>query len=251
MKRLPLFVSLLALIVLSASIAYWVLQLYTPQQRPLAAAPLASLPEPGIDAAAGLFGGQAAAAVATNYQLSGVIAAGRESVAIIVADGSAPHALKLGKEVVPGVSVQEVHPRYVMLSEGGVLKRIELATDSKAGAGLTQSSQGADRATEQQPVQQPIQQPPVQQPVQQPIQQPVQQPVQQPIQQPIQPPQVQPQPIQQPQIQPRTPTPAPVPAGAAPVAVPSSVMPPPPPPAVQMPPPTRAVGTAGSANPTQ
>jgi general secretion pathway protein C len=137
MKRLPLLFSLLAVIALSVSLAYWVLQLYKPPQRPLAAAPPAVMPEPGVDAAAGLFGGQAAAVVATNYQLTGVVAAGRDSVAILVADGSPPKALKLGKEVADGVTVTEVHPRYVMLSEGGVPKRIELATDAKAGTSLS------------------------------------------------------------------------------------------------------------------
>jgi general secretion pathway protein C len=37
-----------------------------------------------------------------------------------VADGQPPKALaKVGKELVPGVLLKEVHPRYVMLSEGG------------------------------------------------------------------------------------------------------------------------------------
>jgi general secretion pathway protein C len=134
MKRLPIILSLLALVALAASIAYWVLQLYQPPQRPLAAAPQAALPEPSIDAAATVFGGQAAAAVATNYTLTGVVAAGRDSVAIIVAEGSPPKALRIGKEVVPGVTVSEVHPRYVMLSDGGIMKRIDLPSDSKAAA---------------------------------------------------------------------------------------------------------------------
>ncbi len=132
MKRLPILLSLFALVALSASIAYWVLQLYQPVQRPLAAATAPSQPPPAIDAAATLFGGQAAAAVASNYQLTGVVAAGRESVAILVADGGTPKALKLGKEIAAGVTVQEVHPRYVVLSEGGVPKRIELAVENKA-----------------------------------------------------------------------------------------------------------------------
>jgi general secretion pathway protein C len=139
MKRLPILLSLLALIVLSASGAYWVLQLYQPAQRPLAAAPVASMPAPPLDAAASLFGGQASAAVASNYQLTGVVAAGPESVAIVVAEGSPPKAIKLGKEVVSGVTVQEVHPRYVMLSDGGVLKRIELAADAKSGGAVPAS----------------------------------------------------------------------------------------------------------------
>jgi general secretion pathway protein C len=158
MKRLPILLSLLALVVLSASIAYWVLQLYQPAQRPLAAAPAASMPTPPLDAAATLFGGQASAAVASNYQLTGVVAAGRESVAIIVADGAPPKALKLGKEVASGVTVQEVHQRYVMLSDGGVLKRIDIAVDGKAGSAIP-TSPLPGQPQPQQPAQQ-VQQPP-------------------------------------------------------------------------------------------
>ncbi|WP_426173030.1 type II secretion system protein N [Massilia sp. TWR1-2-2] len=165
---MPLVLTLLALILLSVSVVYWVMQLYQPAQRPLAAAAPASMPQPGIDAAATLFGGQASAAVAANYQLTGVVAAGRESVAIIVADGAPPKALKLGKEVVAGVTVREVHPRYVMLSDGGVLKRIELATDTRASNGVPpsplpgqqQQSQPQQAQQQQQQQQQPQQQPP-------------------------------------------------------------------------------------------
>jgi general secretion pathway protein C len=132
-KRLPLLLSLLGVILLAASLAYWIMQLYPPKQRPLAAVPQATMPDPSIDAAATLFGGQVAAA-ATNYQLTGVVADGRDSVAIIVAEGSPAKALKVGKEVAPGITLAEVHPRYVMLSDGGVMKRVDLATDTKAAA---------------------------------------------------------------------------------------------------------------------
>lgn len=132
-KRLPLLLSLLGVILLAVSLAYWILQLYQPPQRPIAAAPHAAQPDPAIDAAATLFGGQVAVASATNYQLTGVVADGSSSVAIIVADGS-PKALKVGKELAPGITLAEVHPRYVMLSDGGVMKRVDLATDAKAAA---------------------------------------------------------------------------------------------------------------------
>ena len=133
-KRLPLLLSLLGVILLAASIAYWVLQLYQPPQRPIAAVPVAQMPDPAIDAAATLFGGQVAAASATNYQLTGVVAAGGNSAAIIVAEGSPPKALVVGKELSPGVTLAEVHPRYVMLSDNGVMKRIDLAADTKGAA---------------------------------------------------------------------------------------------------------------------
>ena len=214
MKRLPLLFTLLALIVLSASVAYWVLQLYQPAQRPLAAAPPSAAPEPGVDAAASLFGGQAAAVVATNYQLTGVVAAGRDSVAILVADGSPPKALKLGKEVVSGVTVQEVHPRYVMLSEGGVLKRIELAVEAKPNDSAAPPLPGAQQQMPQR--QMPQQQAMPQQPVQQAAPQPMPQA----------------QPNVQGQISPGPLHAAPQPQQQAPQAAPP----------VQMPPPTRAVG---------
>jgi len=133
-KRLPLLLSLLGLILLAASLAYWILQLYQPPQRPLAAVQQGALPDPSVDAAATLFGGEVAVASATNYQLTGIVSAGQDSVAILVADGTPPKALKVGHELAPGVKLAEVHPRYVMLSDGGVMKRVDLATDTKPAA---------------------------------------------------------------------------------------------------------------------
>ena len=135
-NRLPLILSLVGVILLAVSLAYWVLQLYQPPQRPIAAAPQAAMPDPTIDAAATLFGGQVSVASATNYQLTGVVADGSSSVAIIVAEGSPPKALRVGKELAPGITLAEVHPRYVMLSDGGVMKRVDLATDTKPAAAM-------------------------------------------------------------------------------------------------------------------
>lgn len=171
MKRMPLLMSLLALIALSVSCAYWAMQLYKPAQRPLAAAPMASQPDPAIDAAAQLFGGQSAS-VASNYQLTGVVAAGRDSAAIIVVDNGAPLTLKVGKEVVNGLRVQEVHPRFVLLSDG---RRIEMAADVKPAGGAQQANQ-PNQPMPQQMQPQPVQPvPQVQQPGQaSPIQVPMQ-----------------------------------------------------------------------------
>lgn len=135
-KRLPLLLSLLALILLAASIAYWVLQLYKPEQRPLAAAPVASQPAPSPEAAASLFGGQPTAVI-SNFQLTGVVSAGANSAVILVADGQPPKAVRIGREIAPGVTVAEVHRRYVMLSDGGVMKRVELAPDTGQSTAIT------------------------------------------------------------------------------------------------------------------
>ncbi|WP_229507311.1 type II secretion system protein N [Pseudoduganella rivuli] len=140
MKRLPVPVTAAtfgAIAALSASMAYWGMQLFKEQQRPIAAVVHQAPLVPSIEAAKGLFGGDVAVAVASNYQLKGVVAAinGRHSVAIIAADGQPPKAYPVGAEVAPGVKVQEVAPRHVMLSEGGIPKRIDLPADAPSSGG--------------------------------------------------------------------------------------------------------------------
>ena len=141
MKRLPLICSVAAVAVLSASLAYWGMQLFKPKQRPLAAVPVAQLPEANMDAARGLFGGNTAVAAVSNYQLRGVVAdtRGHGSVAIISADGQTAKAFPVGSELSPGVSVKDVQPRHVILMEGGVQKRLELMSDQgvSSSGGIT------------------------------------------------------------------------------------------------------------------
>lgn len=139
MKRLPLVVSFLLFIALCASIAYWAMQLFKPPLRPVAAPPPTAQSEVRPEAAAALFGGRAEkAAVASNYQLKGVIFSGspRNSVAILSADGKPAQAVRVDMEVVPGVTVKEVHREYVLLSEGGTTKRVELPESAKGQAEL-------------------------------------------------------------------------------------------------------------------
>lgn len=138
MKRLPLIVNLLAVMALSASLAYWGIEWSKPAQRPLAAAPAPSARPVSTTAAAGLFGGlPVSAAAATNYQLKGVVAAanGRGSVAILAVDGQSAKAFAVGAEVAPGVTVREVQPRFVQLLDHGAAKRVELAVEVGKGGG--------------------------------------------------------------------------------------------------------------------
>jgi len=136
LKRLPLICSVAAVAALSASLAYWGLQLFKPKQRPIAPPPAALAVEANVDAARGLFGGQTAVAAVSNYQLRGVVAAanGRGSAAIISSDGQPAQAYAVGAEVAPGVSVKDVQPRFVTLLEGGVQKRLDLAVDDGSAA---------------------------------------------------------------------------------------------------------------------
>lgn len=225
MKRLPLLFTLLALIFLAVSATYWGMQLYKPQQRPIATVQTAALPEPSADAAAILFGGQAVTNVVSNYQLTGIVSAGRDSVAILVADGQPPQALKVGHELAPGVSISEVHPRYIMLSEGGVMKRVDLVADTRPAVELSNAPAAAA------PMGQPVA----------------------PGEMPASEPQSSPGAVQAPPPGEVNPV---VPQGQEPPqeGPPADMTPPPPPPPPapsqpQMPPPTRSLGSPASGQP--
>jgi general secretion pathway protein C len=171
MNRLPYLATLAAVVALTASTAYWALQLFKPQQRPIAAVAVQETPPPPIDAALGLFGGQSTVATPSSYELRGVVAArnGRGSVAIIAANGDVPKAYPVGKELAPGVTVQEVQPRYVTLLEGGVQKRLDLLPDagmsSTTAAPLPPASRAAPPVSQPMPSATPMVAPPAGTPV--------------------------------------------------------------------------------------
>jgi general secretion pathway protein C len=147
MKRWPLIASFVLFIALCVSAAYWAMQLFKPPLRAAAAPPQTSQPAPRLDAAASLLGGHSNAVAASNFQLKGVVVASNpaESVAILAANGKPAQAIRINAEVVPGVTVKEVNRRYVLLSEGGVVKRVELPENAKAqmNAGKSTNATGA------------------------------------------------------------------------------------------------------------
>ncbi|MDO8291800.1 MAG: type II secretion system protein N [Gallionella sp.] len=136
MKRWPLVATFVLFIAACVSAAYWAMQLFKPPVRPVAAPPQTVQTAPRLDAAAALFGGRPTIAVASNFQLKGVVVAGNaaESIAILAAVGKPAQVVKTNEEVAPGIKVTEVHSRYVLLSEGGVVKRVELPEDMKGRA---------------------------------------------------------------------------------------------------------------------
>lgn len=128
-KRMPVVTSFVLFLLLCASITYWVLDFVKPSQRPLAAVMPAAAGDAPLDAASGLFGGSMAkVAMASNFQLKGVVAAGNtgESIAIVVANGKPPQSARVNTEVQPGVVVKEVHEQYVLLTERGVTRRVDM-----------------------------------------------------------------------------------------------------------------------------
>ena len=135
MKRSSLIASFVLFLLLCASIAYWGLQFFKPPLRPVAAPPRLAKSDINPQAAATLFGGRAGkAAVASNYQLKGVVMSGRaeESVAILSTEGKPAQAIRVDGEVAPGVKIKEVHRDYVLLSDAGAVKRVELPENAKS-----------------------------------------------------------------------------------------------------------------------
>ncbi|WP_322405441.1 type II secretion system protein N [Massilia luteola] len=135
-KHLPLAAAVTLFSAVCASGAYWGLPWFQPPVRAVVAASRADVAPPSIDAAAGLFGGAPAGPAASAFQLKGVIDAGPEGVAILAADGKPAQAVGIGSEVGPGVRVREIHQRYVLLDDGGALKRLDLPDSAVAGLSL-------------------------------------------------------------------------------------------------------------------
>ena len=129
MKRLPVFFSFVLFIALCISLTYWVMRVVKPPARTVVAPPPIARLEINMTAATSLFGGRpAAAAVASNFQLKGVVVADNpeDSVAVLSADGKPAQAIAMNSEVVPGVTLKEVNAKYILLLDGSVTKRVEL-----------------------------------------------------------------------------------------------------------------------------
>ena len=143
MKRLPLITTFILFIALCVSAAYWAMQMLQPPMRAVVAPPRVFQPAPGPDAAAGLLGGHTTAVAAGNYQLKGVIISSdpAESVAILSFNGKPAQAVRTNAEIAHDVTLKEVNRRYVLLSEGGAVKKIELPEGAKAKMKAGQSAE--------------------------------------------------------------------------------------------------------------
>ncbi len=128
MKRAPLIVSFLMFITLCMSLSFWGIHLFKPQARAVAVPMQSAAFEPGAGQWGSVFGQSQVAQAASNYQLKGVILAVRqiESVAIISANGRPAQAVGINQELSPGVTLKAVYDQYILISENGISKRVEL-----------------------------------------------------------------------------------------------------------------------------
>jgi len=135
-KHLPLTAALILTSAVLGSAAYWGSALFRPQAGPVAAAPHTAPAPPDIAAAAGLFGGAPLASATVAFKLKGVIEDGTEGVAILVEDGKPALAIGIGQQAAPGVTVTEIHQRYVMLDMAGKPTRLDLPDGGTVGLEL-------------------------------------------------------------------------------------------------------------------
>src|SRR5262245_64851406 len=62
-----------------------------------------------------------------NIKLKGVFASGADAPSMAILNtGDRDQAARVGGEIVPGVVLESVHPRHVLLRRGGALERVNL-----------------------------------------------------------------------------------------------------------------------------
>lgn len=148
MKRLPLLMSFVMFILFCMSLSYWGMQVFKPKVRSVNAAVNTNSFEPGEGQWGSLFGrNPLVEAAVSNYQLKGVVVAAHDldSAAIVSADGKPSQTIAVGKELSPGVILKEVHETHIVISETGVIKRVELPLPTPIPVGQTGFQQGAQR----------------------------------------------------------------------------------------------------------
>jgi general secretion pathway protein C len=121
--------SLVLMILLAGSGAYWLMQALLSKPAQEEVPPQNESAPVDIRQAGKLFGGEGMAAVTSgNFRLMGVVVARdtEDSLAILSIDGKPAQSYRVNKEIASGVVLKEVHDKYVVLSEDGDAKRLAL-----------------------------------------------------------------------------------------------------------------------------
>jgi general secretion pathway protein C len=121
--------SVLLFALLCAVAAYWVLQLVA-HRAPVAPAGAVARTQAPVDLAQAsrLFGGAPAATTggqAGDIRVTGVLAAGRQGIALLSINGAPAKAFAVGQEVTAGVRLEAVEPDVVRLAQGASVRELE------------------------------------------------------------------------------------------------------------------------------
>ena len=134
LRRIALLVNTAALALLCFGLARMTWQMLSPSQSSAPAVkPSGALDDAGRGAlrAAALFGHSTvktqAAAPMSGLVLSGVVAAGRNSLALISVEGAAAEPFFLGDEVAKGMTLHAAAADHVLIRRGAAIDRLELS----------------------------------------------------------------------------------------------------------------------------
>jgi general secretion pathway protein C len=142
--------TLFAVALLGAVLAYWTWAWFAPRAEPRLAA--AAAQSGSVASAGAIFGSvprtQAAAPTGIAIKLLGVVAAsgGRRGYAVVQLEAKQIMAVHEGEDVAPGVRLAEVHPDHVLLERNGV--REKLAFPERAASAARAAQAPAARAAQ-------------------------------------------------------------------------------------------------------
>jgi general secretion pathway protein C len=97
-------------------------------QRLIALPLITTQSDPKFEAATNLFGHGESPASSTNIHLKGVVVSTNpdESIVILSVNGKATQTARINTEISPAISIKEIHKGYIVLSDNGSIKKIEL-----------------------------------------------------------------------------------------------------------------------------
>ena len=107
-----------ALLALATGIGLWGALLLAPQ--PDAAPPMLATPAPsgrGLDTLEGWFGSGKGR---LQVRITGLMAAGDRSTAVLSIDGAPPRAYRIGAELAPGITLSAVHADAIVINQDGL-----------------------------------------------------------------------------------------------------------------------------------
>jgi general secretion pathway protein C len=124
--------SVFLFLLLCASLTYWTLFFTTQPTHKVALSSVNEMPQVVLSDAMSLFGGSSNNDSRFPLFLRGVILSGESgaSLAIIGAPGAPQKLIQRGAELMPGITLQEIHANYIVVLDHGLRREVPLSSFS-------------------------------------------------------------------------------------------------------------------------
>lgn len=129
MNRISQACSTLLFLLWCASLTYWTLYFTTPPSHQVASLSVHDMTKVSLTDAMSLLGGGSNNENRIPLFLSGVILSGESgaSLAIIGAPGATQRVIRRGAELMPGITLQEIHAKYIVVLDHGLQREVPLS----------------------------------------------------------------------------------------------------------------------------